>query len=152
MARRSQYPTSPPESEDEEREDYTTPYCKRNSAAGLVDQVELVNLNADSNYGAMWKSRPPSYSQAGGQQQPPPPPPPPPGERERPEPPPPPQARPQSHPKTDPTGGPPKPPPPPNSVSAKLTALTSFRPQEVHVYESPKFMRRDGETLPGMIS
>ena len=157
MARRGQYATSPQESEDEDRDEYTTPYCKRNSAAGLVDQVELVNLNNDGNYGAVWKSRPPSYSSAGQQQQQHgPPPPPPPAERERvdPPPPPPPQAR-NIHTlvSTDLSQGtpPPKPPAPPAGVGAKLAALTSFRPQEVHVYESPKFLRRDGEAAPGVV-
>ena len=54
---------------DEEREEFNAnntninAYYKHN--AGTMhggDNMELVNLNADSNYGAMWKSRPPNYT------------------------------------------------------------------------------------------
>ena len=96
-----------------------------------------MNLNTDSNYGAMWKSRPPSYSPATGNT----------GsdhhDHPEPPPPPPPQARNIHNLVSTDLSAPAS--APSSAISAKLAALTSFRPQEVHVYESPKFIRRDGD-------
>ena len=112
----------------EEGEDYT-PYCKRNSHSQLVDQMELVNLNPDGNYGAMWKARPPSYTATTAVDH----------EAE------PPQARTIRTGNnvveiTTAAGSPARSDP---AVGAKLASLSTFRAPDVHVYESPKFVRRE---------
>ncbi len=95
----------------------------------VADQMELVNLNPDGNYGAMWKARPPSYSQTTAV------------DHETSEPP---QARTirsnvvevrTTDPRAD-----------TNGIVTKITQLSSFRPpdiEDLHVYESPKFVRRE---------
>ena len=59
------YPPPGGESEDEDFTGGHHTYCKNSGSTVLVDQMELVNLNTDPSYGAMWKSRPPGYIDSG---------------------------------------------------------------------------------------
>ena len=121
-----QYPDTARDSE-EDHDDYA-PYCKNNSHSVIQsDHMELVNLNPESNYGAMWKARPPTNNHQNNIH--------------------------ANHADDQPNNHDVTMRQDSNCfVASKLAPMSTFRPPESHVYESPKFSRRDFIGLGGLES